>query len=161
MSNVDLAQNHYRVLGLSFPTQVSSHDIKAAYRRALLLNHPDKSGLETTSSRSTFTVDQIAWAYQVLSNPSSRKAFDETLTAVSASSLPTKTKPLTGLDTLDLDDLDYDKSSSIWFHSCRCGSQKGYIITEEDLEREADHGEVIMGCKGCSLHILVTFALSD
>ena len=162
MSGVAQNQNHYHVLGLTIRSQqhssLSSDEIKTAYRIALLRNHPDKITLKNTRPASPYTVDQITQAYTVLSDPSARKAYDKTR----AAGLETPgLKPVNGFDKFDLDELEYDESQKTWFRGCRCGLKQGYVVSEEDLEREAEHGEVVMGCRGCSLCILVTFALAE
>ena len=165
MRDANTKQDHYKVLGfsgLSHPrSKVSHKDIKAAYRTALLRYHPDKTTSQLSRLQLEHTIDQVIWAYKVLGNSATRKIYDETYMNESTSEKPAKEKPLTGLDTIDLDDLEYDDVENKWFRSCRCGLKKGYLISEEDLEMEADHGEIVMGCKGCSLHILVTFAISS
>lgn len=165
MSHVDLTQDHYQVLGLSVPPQLRSdlsfEDIRTAYRIALLRNHPDKVTTKIIQFECIYTVDQIKWAYKTLSDPCARKAFDDAMLIIRAPNGPPITKPLTGLDKIDLDDLDYDESNNTWSRSCRCGLQKGYIISEEDLESASEHGELVMGCRGCSLNILVAFALAE
>ena len=165
MKNANTKQDHYRVLGLSgsshLRSKLSYQDIKAAYRTALLRYHPDKTASVPSTLQLDHTIDEIVGAYKVLGNSATRKIYDETYRNESTSEKPTKERPLTGLDTIDLDDLEFDDVESKWFRSCRCGLRRGYLISEEDLEREADHGEIAMGCKGCSLHILVTFAIDS
>ena len=165
MSHIDLKQDHYQVLGIPVSLQrrseVSFDDIRAAYRLALLRNHPDKSLSKITRVDCSYSVDQVIWAYKTLSDPFTRKAFDDVLVTTKTLHAPSTTNSLAGLDKLDLDDLDYDESNNTWYRGCRCGLQKAYIISEEDLEREAEHGELITGCRGCSLNILVAFALAE
>ena len=63
-----------------------------------------------------------------------------------------------GLETVDLDDLDYDEEGGgAWYRGCRCGSVRGFRVTEEDLEKEVENGDVVVGCVGCSLWLRVTF----
>lgn len=97
--------NHYETLNLQPPRQGTTpptqQDIRAAYRRALLANHPDKTEtlldssfirLEQSSrncdktSRNIkdpkWTVDEICLAYQVLSNGRLRREYDVYLQGV-------------------------------------------------------------------------------
>jgi diphthamide biosynthesis protein 4 len=75
----------------------------------------------------------------------------------------------TGLEVLDLEDMETETHSAlgneggskIWYHSCRCGEEKGFLIREEDLARDVERGEVVIGCVGCSLWARVTFAVDD
>jgi len=67
--------NHYETLQVS-PT-ASQHEIKQAYRRLAKLFHPD-------SNRKTVSHDRIAGinvAYEVLSDPQSRRSYDRQLSA--------------------------------------------------------------------------------
>lgn len=46
-----------------------------------------------------------------------------------------------------------------WIRPCRCGAEKGFSITEEELEGAVERGEkeVLVGCEGCSLWVRVGF----
>lgn len=113
---------HYDVLSLPFPhgtetdtgSSLSKEAVKAAYRRALLRYHPDKtqalsslknssqgastisgSGVAVTSPRTTipspsrkaiYSIDQIVLAYETLLDPSLRAAYDRSLLHSSGSS---------------------------------------------------------------------------
>lgn len=108
--------NLYTVLGLSTPSAnappLSSRDLKQAYRRALLLHHPDKAKhVATTNPKSPAaelklrgkdgnnnttaapsdgpkpSVDDISHAYRVLSDPRQRAAYDRELLFSSRSPL--------------------------------------------------------------------------
>ena len=160
-------QSHYEVLSLpasqSLRNQLNEQDIKLAYRRALLLHHPDKSTpLPTSHSAPTKpTVDQITLAYKTLISPTLRTNYDRTqaLKAPTATLIPQTSHP--GLETIDLDDLLYDDQHTLWHRSCRCGKERAYTITEEELEMNIEEGEIITGCQGCSLWLRVTFAVAE
>lgn len=74
---------------------------------------------------------------------------------------------------MDLEDLSEDgnEDGGVWFRGCRCGDERGFLVTEEDLERGVDaenegkgttgRGEVVVGCRGCSLWVRVVFAVQD
>ena len=68
--------NYYTTLSLSArkhdPT-LTPAEVKAAYKRALLQHHPDKS---TSGPKSGFTVDSIALAYKILSSPALKSEYD-------------------------------------------------------------------------------------
>jgi len=159
--------NHYQVLGLpSFPDDhrsISQQDIRNAYRRALLQHHPDKSPAISSlqAAKAKYTVDDITAAYKILYDPSTRSEFDRQLRLLMSHSAQPVAKPLSGLETIDLDDLEFDSARNVWYRSCRCGNNKGYLITEDDLEKEAEHGEIITGCGGCSLWLKVVFQQTD
>ncbi|KZF24782.1 hypothetical protein L228DRAFT_267088 [Xylona heveae TC161] len=158
------APRHYDVLGICSPLlgqKLSSLDIKQAYRRALLLHHPDKSKNLTpdeSERQSKFSIDQITHAYKILIDPVSRAEYDLSLRLQPESS--TNGSQIifhSGLETVDLDDLGFDDSQDIWYRSCRCGEARGFVLHESDLEKDATLGEVVIGCRGCSLWLKVLF----
>ncbi|KIX97699.1 uncharacterized protein Z520_06477 [Fonsecaea multimorphosa CBS 102226] len=176
-----ITHTHYDVLQLPRrPEQfhrLSKDDIKAAYRRALLIHHPDKApsttknvSLRTLQSNGAstptpvYSIDDIVVAYEVLSDSKRRAEYDRTLNpAVSFGGNNEGGEKGThiGVEIYDLEDLKFDESQGIWSKSCRCGDEQGYTVTESDLEKEAQQGEIYVGCRGCSLFIKVLFALEE
>jgi diphthamide biosynthesis protein 4 len=155
--------NYYAVLGLpTSPNNASftEKDIKQAYRQALLANHPDKSE-QKHATQPKYTVDEITIAYKILSNAGCRSEHDRILRLQAFSLQQSDAKNLTGLETVDLDDMEYDEATSVWYRSCRCGNERGYQITEEELGKELDHGAIISGCGGCSLWLTVVFQVAE
>lgn len=159
-------QNHYEILGLpsSIPARkdLTNNDIRHAYRRALLLHHPDKSRHSLTSPpASQHTIDAITLAYKTLINPSTRSEYDlSLLTPPPATKAPFQAfHP--GLETVDLGDMGYDEKEEMWYRGCRCGKDGVFVITEEELELNAEYGETITPCQGCSLWLRVTFAVAE
>ena len=157
--------NLYEILGLSSPSNslASPHSIatlKAAYHRALLTHHPDKSS--RTASASSTSVDAIKSAYTVLSDPTSRASYDQEL-LLSNQRITTASDALTGEERVDLDDIAYDALTKSYFRACRCGEARGHEVSEEDLEVEAAGGarEVLVQCGGCSLWLRIEFAIVD
>lgn len=161
--------NHYQVLSLSPPIRtgrdVTPREIKLAYRRSLLYHHPDKATSTAPNAANidlpNATIDAIKLAYKVLSNAAARSEYDRSLRLLKSNNSANSEKPRPGLETADLDDLDYDDQQHVWYRSCRCGDGKGFLLTEQELEREVEHGEVITGCRGCSLWLRVTFVVAD
>lgn len=166
--------NHYRTLGLAqrqYDGNLTSDDIRRAYRHALLQHHPDKTsevpgqlnrGVQTATSTPTgLTVDAITVAYKTLSEPTLKAEYDRALRLSQARDLPGEQDNdkvyYSGLDIVDLDDLGYDDRTSSWWKACRCGQDRGFVILEDDLERVAQHGELFTGCRGCSLWLKVLF----
>jgi curved DNA-binding protein CbpA len=176
----------------SDPTTTTADLIKRAYRRALLNHHPDKKGSNSNTSHShhtqqqpptnppttknlpptTFTIDQISTAYATLSRPTLRQAYDRTLLQQAhhphhhsggQSSTGQAAEFQTGIETVDLDDLDCEdyENETRWYRSCRCGNPRGYQFAEADLEDAADLGELMVGCADCSLWLRVHFAVVD
>lgn len=171
--------NHYRTLGLSNTPNGQSlvpQDVKLAYRRALLAHHPDKAaGLPTPAPSPRQppaarpvpapTVDQITLAYKVLSDPALRREHDREL-SLSRNNTSRKGEgwlgeAAIGLEAVDLDDLEYDEEEGIWYRSCRCGQARGFAVTEAELEKEEQTGLVVVGCRGCSLSLMVGFGVVE
>lgn len=176
---------HYEVLDLqpallaSAEAQDAATLIKRAYRRALLRNHPDKAGAAAASSHSssipagssaaaagsrTYTVDQISTAYAVLSAPQKRSEYDAALRMsrlAGGGADDEDGKFQTGIESVDLDDLEYDEAQERWYRSCRCGNDFGYSFQEGDLEEASDDGILMVGCQDCSLWLKVHFAVVE
>ncbi|KAK5173430.1 Diphthamide biosynthesis protein 4 [Saxophila tyrrhenica] len=154
--------NYYRLLNLESKQReplLPASEVKQAYRRALLQYHPDKN--KTGAKKTGVTVDDIALAYKNLSDPALRAEYDRWLQSVAEDVDPATTpRPRhTGLETVDLDDLEYDEAFSLWTRGCRCGDAKGFSVSESELEQQADEGEIIVGCKGCSLWLRILFGV--
>ncbi|KAG8623281.1 hypothetical protein KVT40_008257 [Elsinoe batatas] len=162
-------EDHYTVLGLSHrqhDPHLNAQDVRKAYRQALLKHHPDKvesgqngNGTATSADKgdAKYTIDQITTASSVLSDATLRAEYDQLLRQQSRDA--DAVKFFTGLDTVDLDDLEYDEVQNMWFRGCRCGGDRGFIVTEDDLEA-ATGGELVVGCKGCSLWLKVLFQVA-
>lgn len=154
---------------------ISKQQLKNAYHKALLKHHPDKSSPSPTPApgardSNAYTIDDITNAYKVLSDPELRAEYDRDLTLQRKSFNKAAGKSddvsfHTGLEVVDLEDMteqdDEATGSSSWYRGCRCGDEKGFIVTEDELEAEAHHGEILVGCRGCSLWIKVLFAVEE
>ncbi|KAF1914944.1 hypothetical protein BDU57DRAFT_501729 [Ampelomyces quisqualis] len=126
-------KDYYAVLGLDAqrqkPTQISSTDIRRAYKLALLAAHPDKQATTTTTTTTSqttpqqqqqHTIDNIKEAYAKLSHPQTKRDYDASMLANpgllsrdhDAASIcgvavgPSAPAFLSGLDVLDLSDFD-------------------------------------------------------
>lgn len=186
---------HYEVLSLPKSLLEESNEeqipqiIKQAYHRALLRHHPDKAQQQqqqqppqqhphhvprpatttTTTSKPTYTVDQITRAYTTLSSPPSRAQYDRHLVLTQqqqqGGSKPARSAFQTGIETIDLDDLEYSEppgsGEARWYRPCRCGNEQGFAFGEGDLEEAGDLGELIVGCQDCSLWLRVCFAVVE
>ncbi|KAG0124793.1 Diphthamide biosynthesis protein 4 [Tuber indicum] len=162
---------HYEILSLPPSLQnLASGAIKKAYHRALLDHHPDKSSPQKTRSKPTFSIDQITTAFTVLSDPPQRRKYDQELKNANAGIPPAATAVGKVLQTVDLDDMEYCEEEQqggwkgVWWRGCRCGEERGFVLTEEDLEDgegmgEGDGGEVVVGCVGCSLWVRVVYGV--
>lgn len=157
----DDTPDYYTILNLAtrkLDPSLSPSEVKAAYKRALLQHHPDKSK-STFSPKSGITVDSIALAYKILSSPALKTEYD--LGLQTARPKDDDKVFRTGLDTVDLDDLTFDEGKEIWTRSCRCGDDSGFVVTEAELEANAEDGELIIGCRGCSLWLRVLFGVEE
>ncbi|KIW03200.1 uncharacterized protein PV09_05426 [Verruconis gallopava] len=154
--------DHYRTLDLPTPREsracLTAEDIKQAYRLALLKHHPDKQG-PAQATKDKPSIDTIKAAYGVLSDAKLRTDYDRELLLSNDPSAKEKSFH-TGEEVVDLDDLEFDEKLGSWYRGCRCGEDRGYVVTEQHLENEEQRGgrEVVVGCKGCSLWIIVGFS---
>jgi len=75
--------NYYAVLSLDFDPNLTTEDIRTAYKRASLLTHPDRNANLTEAERrvATENFQKVADAYYILSNPTRRKEYDLILRA--------------------------------------------------------------------------------
>jgi len=161
--------SYYDILGLESNDVFTAEELKRAYKRALLRHHPDKaSGLPNRAHggrlNGIVSVDEISVAYKTLSDTRLRQEYDRGLH--SKSHKPQQYgqnadvhRP--GMETVDLDSLVFDDASETWSRSCRCGDDRGLIVTEAELEANAKDGEIIAGCKGCSLWLRVLFSVEE
>lgn len=69
----------------------------------------------------------------------------------------------TGVEVADLDELEENEEGGLWWRSCRCGQEKGFVVGERDLEESCREGldEVWVGCQGCSLWLRVLFGVVE
>lgn len=180
-------------------TIIPPHELRQAYKRALLHHHPDKQKKkkkpqESTSSPTTYpppaavaTIDEITEAYRVLGNASERAKYDLELRKwktmnhqhLQEADVIITTRH-TGMEIVDLEELDFEvglenenenekdanatataTATGIWKRACRCGSIPAFVVTEAELEKSADEGELVTGCKGCSLWLKVMFTVDD
>ncbi|KAI5358442.1 putative diphthamide biosynthesis protein 3/4 [Septoria linicola] len=157
--------NHYQLLGLSEKRNgqaISSDELRQAYKRALLAHHPDKKGTSMpVTSTAVATVDEIAEAYRVLGDAISRAQYDQVLRKTDDSCSDGSHTRHTGMETVDLEELSEDEDSAVWRRPCRCGSEPAFVVTEAELEKNVEYGELITGCKGCSLWLKVMFTVDD
>lgn len=71
----DTTINPYTILSIT--PEATASEIKTAYRRAALANHPDKVTSESQAN-ATASFQRIAFAYAILSDPIRRKRYDAT-----------------------------------------------------------------------------------
>lgn len=143
---------------------VGQAEIKKAYRRALLSNHPDKSQAADLvhRKRARYTIDEVSRAYHTLIDPERRLEHDRQLQLEPrARTVNDHAQSHPGIETRDLDELNREDLSDEWYCGCRCGDKKGFTLTEDELQNSTLAGEIITECRGCSLRLRVTFATAD
>ena len=158
----------YAILSLSPPAQghapPSVQRIKEAYHRALILHHPDKSrrAAPSASNEARPTVDEITLAFNTLRDENLRRAYDRQCLISNGTEFGHKPAEaqLSGIETVDLDDMLYDEGRKTFSRSCRCGKEQGFHVEETQLEASEDVGEILVGCQGCSLWIKIVFAVA-
>lgn len=126
----------YTVLGLARGADAAA--VRHAYKRALLQNHPDKA------ARPAHTIDAVNAAYR----------------ALQAGWTPREHALATNFsEVVDLGDFAESQHGGAWqwTRACRCGAE--YVLTEQDLDTNADADEIAVQCRDCSIWILVQYAV--
>jgi diphthamide biosynthesis protein 4 len=119
-----------------------------------------RKGVSAGDDRS-ITIDQINLAYRVLSDSSARMEYDRLLRLQTQQPQNDMVKEAPGLETIDLDDMFFDEAQATWYRGCRCGRERAFVVSEQELEQEAQYGEIVLGCDGCSLWLRVTFQVDE
>lgn len=167
--------DYYAILNLTprkLDPTLTPPEVKVAYKRALLQHHPDKQPQTQQTPNSTspappqpstpqITIDTIALAYKILSTPALKTPYDIGLRTSRSEASNADKIFHTGLESVDLDDLVFDEAGEVWTRACRCGDERGFVVGEEELERNAEDGELITGCRGCSLWLRVLFGVEE
>eukprot|EP01102_Stenamoeba_stenopodia_P003491 TRINITY_DN1354_c0_g1_i1.p4 TRINITY_DN1354_c0_g1~~TRINITY_DN1354_c0_g1_i1.p4 ORF type:complete len:150 (-),score=35.55 TRINITY_DN1354_c0_g1_i1:39-488(-) len=145
--------SHYSVLGLD--ASCDFDDVKRSYRHLAKRLHPDKNTNTNISAddhnntnNDAELFQRVLQAYQVLSNPISRAAYDKQL----AENALRKTVAIA--EEVDLEDMQLHETSEeavSYSWACRCGCS--YVVTEDQLAA----GQDVVSCSGCSLHIRVLY----
>lgn len=135
MTNPDGASvpDYYALLSVS--TSATVAELKEAYRRVLLISHPDKHASKHSSD--SVDIDLLKRAFLTLSTPDLRKAYDLMRAGDTQRTGPRPAQ------VISLEDFDED-SDSRWTYPCRCGG--AYVITQDMLEA----GQHLVGCASCS-----------
>lgn len=129
--------------------------LKKAYRAALLRTHPDKAG-ENQKTAGLPSVELVMKAYETLANPDKKNAYDRVINGTASVSGPLSVSEIVDLDDLELHEEDEDNLE--WTKSCRCGEDKGYIVTEKDLLANGTAEEIYIQCLGCSIWIKILYS---
>lgn len=162
---------YYDILALPNPTPTmdptTTDAVKSAYRRALLQHHPDKTRTTDVTRTTRPSIDQITLAYKTLASSAKRLAYNRSLVLNGPvqqrfmSDAGSQDQQCEGFEKVDLDDMHMDEMAGFYFLGCRCGRARGFVVTENELEKHATQGAVNVGCEGCSLWIKVEFGVVD
>lgn len=160
-------------------------ELRRAYKAALLSAHPDKKretrtdGNGGVQDKLGYTIDDVKEAYLVLATERSRAEYDNWLVRQGDTSDSTMAGGTNGaangnmsaefvlglevLDLADFEEVDGRDGKMEWTRGCRCGAERGFVISEEELEEVEARGdrEVLVGCEGCSLWVRVGFEVEE
>ncbi|VVT55839.1 uncharacterized protein SAPINGB_P004764 [Magnusiomyces paraingens] len=184
-----VALNLYEILGILRQScadyeAVTFAEIKQGYHSALLAHHPDKQlqreqghgagpdeenmSFTIVDDNSGITIPAIKTAYRILSNAERRKDYNSQLRIGGNGTV--LTTPRAASDQIDLDDMncrveigpDGVSETCTWTRSCRCGESEGYILNEQDLEKNGlASNSITVQCIGCSLWIEVLYEVME
>jgi diphthamide biosynthesis protein 4 len=139
---------------LEIQQDASQEEVKRAYHQALLRHHPDKKRADSGLTPITIpAIDTLREAFQILSSPSSRQIYDQTL----KSSLSSSQTPPRPANVVSLDDFQVVPrgDSSTWTYTCRCGGT--FVISEQLLDEDIH----LVGCDCCSEVVWVGYEIQE
>uniref|UniRef100_A0A915IAA5 Uncharacterized protein n=1 Tax=Romanomermis culicivorax TaxID=13658 RepID=A0A915IAA5_ROMCU len=128
----------------------SRDDIKSAYRRLLLQNHPDKNQDDDKKLKCTEKYIFIQRAYKILGESTSRMEYNSWLRE---QRLRRKDEHLIIYDSINLDVIDDNEHGPVESHSvpCRCGDF--FHVKRNDIDALIDF--VLIPCGVCSLYLKI------
>lgn len=74
--------------------------------------------------------------------------------------VPSSSSPSTGASA-STSTASNEKDKDTWYRPCRCGNERGFALTEEDLEENADLGEVLVQCADCTIWLRVCYVVAE
>ncbi|KAL1407299.1 hypothetical protein Q8F55_006720 [Vanrija albida] len=145
--------DYYAVLGVA--PDAAPAEITQAWRRLVLVSHPDKQagGSKSASPEPRADIVLINEARAVLSDPARRAAFDAEHAETAAQPPPAagpRIREHVSLENFTPYPLDADEPEK-YMYPCRCGHE--YVVTIDDLEAGVD----VLGCPGCGEYIVVEY----
>ncbi|KAJ4963815.1 hypothetical protein NE237_023754 [Protea cynaroides] len=164
LGNRSIQKTYYDIL--SVKENACYEVIRASYRSAILTSHPDKlrgvSGISNPHHESEVNFLNIQKAWEVLSNSSSRAAYD--------SELEELRRDVVIAEDIILEDMVVEDVGEVMelFYQCRCGDYFSIDSTElEEMGYSLDKGEskillravdalsssVVLPCGSCSLKV--------
>ncbi|KAJ4399415.1 Diphthamide biosynthesis protein 4 [Neurospora sp. IMI 360204] len=173
-----IKQAYRRALLTHHPDKSTQHSHQKQQQSTTPNANPSSNSNSNSNghSKPLYTIDQISHAYTTLSSPSLRTQYDAALRTASRSSFTSSSHASsshameedfqTGIDTIDLDDMVFVESDDngkgdTWYRSCRCGNERGFALTEEDMEENADLGEVLVQCADCTIWLRVCYVVAE
>ncbi|CCL98614.1 uncharacterized protein FIBRA_00616 [Fibroporia radiculosa] len=147
--------DYYAILSTS--PSASALEIKRAYHQSLLRSHPDKRPISSLSDPmhsvgETADIGLLKRAYEVLSSPALREAYDAVWKCASESGRRHGPRPAQVVSLEEFDEID---DEGRWTYACRCGGV--YAITEKDMES----GQHLIGCNSCSEVVWAGYELAN
>ena len=133
------APTHYAALGVAPESSIDA--IRAVYLARVLVAHPDKGGDAAEFQR-------IQGAWEVLSDPALRQAYDAGLTLAAAQCAAAAALPLS--DAVPVAEF-LDAGGGAWTHACRCGD--AYSLSLQQLQEKVG----LVNCGGCSLVVRIVY----
>jgi diphthamide biosynthesis protein 4 len=142
------SQTHYQVLCV--PTTSTVEELRAAYHSRALACHPDKPG----GSASAFQALQLAW--EVVSDPAQRSAYDAELAAAAAvAARATQAAAVALCEEVPVAELqregEGEGGGAAWAYPCRCGDK--FTATQALIDSRVE----LVNCSGCSLNIRIKY----
>jgi curved DNA-binding protein CbpA len=104
----------------------------------------------TTQAKNAAMMSSISEAFSTLGDSARRQAYDAARRSTAAKA--STAEQGAAADSMDLDELEWDGTDRVFFHSCRCGGM--YRLRTEDMD---DSGHIIIPCNGCSLLLGVEY----
>ncbi|KAL1749182.1 hypothetical protein HDZ31DRAFT_28064, partial [Schizophyllum fasciatum] len=126
--------------------------LKDAYHRALLTHHPDKAQHRDSH---LIAVSLIKEAYETLSTPAKRAAYDRSLVRRQDQCTGPRPAQVISLEEFDAIGEEEGDSEVIWAYACRCGGS--YQISERDMEA----GKHLIACDDCSEVVWAGYELAE
>ena len=162
--------NAYTILALRSSPQshfIPMATIKEAYRKALLAAHPDKHPGSIARPKKSYSIGAITEAYRILSTPELRAQLDKKLQIPSANISLTEADfhmAKRHAEVIDLDDMHYDCDSQTWSYECRCGIDKAFEVSYDDLEEDGatvgQTSELLVACLGCTSWLRISYMIA-
>lgn len=151
---MDKFTDPYRLLKVQH--SANERELKQAYKRALLLNHPDKVQTGTTS---VLSIDSINQAYIQIKHNMRQAGSSNSGTTQYPNSTPNLDASPDFSEIVDLGLMEEHEEHGQfqWTRKCRCGSE--FKLYEVDLESNDDADEIAVQCTDCSIWILVQYSV--